>query len=67
VNTTIFTVTPLQISALSDNRAAMLVGNILWAEIRRIGLPTTRVNISTRINVPDGGVDASLSPASESC
>src|SRR6266851_2325204 len=57
---TIFTVTPEQLAALDAARAVALVANLLWAEARRIGLPTTQVRISSRINVPDGGVDASV-------
>jgi hypothetical protein len=60
MNQTVFSVTSEQLAALDAKRAVELVANILWAEVRRIGLPTTRVNISTRINVADGGVDASV-------
>jgi len=60
VNPTMFTVMPEQLEALDATRAVMLVANLLWAEVRTIGLSTTRVNISTRINVADAGVDASV-------
>ena len=32
----------------------------MWAEARRIGASTAGVHVSSRINVPDGGVDAFL-------
>lgn len=57
---TIFTVTPEQLAALNAERAVELVADLLWAEARRLGFPTTQVQVSTRINVPDGGVDASI-------
>jgi len=57
---TIFTVTPQQLAALDAARAVELVADLLWAEARRLGFPTTQVQVSTRINVPDGGVDASI-------
>lgn len=60
---TIFTVTPEHIAALDAARAVEFIADLLWAEARRLGFPTTQVHVSTRINVPDGGVDASVDPA----
>lgn len=57
---TIFTVTAEQIGALDATRAVELVAELLWAEVRRLGVPSTHVHVSTRINVPDGGIDASI-------
>lgn len=57
---TIFTVTAEQLAALDAARAVGLVADLLWAEARRLGVPTTHVHISMPINVPDGGVDASV-------
>lgn len=57
---TIFTVTAEQIAALDAARAVELVADLLWAEARRLGLSTTHVHVSTRITVPDGGIDASV-------
>jgi len=42
------------------------MADLLWAETRRLGLPTTRVRVSRRITVPDGGVDASVADATDS-
>lgn len=57
---TVFSVTTQQVGALDAARAVELVRDLLWAEARRIGFATSRVKISTRINVADGGVDASI-------
>ena len=57
---TIFTVTAEQIAALDAARAVELVADLLWAEARRLGFPTTHVHVSMRITVPDGGIDASV-------
>jgi hypothetical protein len=57
---TVFSVTPQDIAGLDAKRAVELVADLLWAEARRIGAATTGVHVSSRINVPDGGVDASL-------
>src|SRR5207249_1805691 len=46
--------------ALDAARAVELMADLLWAEARRLGFPTTHVHVSSRINVPDGGVDASV-------
>lgn len=62
---TIFTVTPQDIGGLDAKRAVDLIADLLWAETRRLGLPTTRVRVSRRITVPDGGVDASVADATD--
>jgi hypothetical protein len=56
----IFSVTHQQIGALDAARAVELVADLLWAEARRLGFPTTHVHVSSRTNVPDGGVDTSV-------
>lgn len=61
---TILTVAIEQLAALDAAGAVSLMADLLWAEARRIGLPTTEVHISRRINAPDGGVDASVVPSS---
>ncbi len=37
-----------------------LFQNLLWAEAHKMGIPISKVTISMRINVPDGGVDAEI-------
>lgn len=49
---------------LTPDRAVRFFQELLWAECRRIGLPVTAANISSDINVRDGGVDASITRAS---
>ena len=33
---------------------------MIWAEAHRFGIPPSKVTISLRITVPDGGVDAAI-------
>lgn len=56
----IFTVTNGDLARLIPEYAVELIRDLLWAEARRIGLPVTRVHISTRTDVPDGGIDATI-------
>lgn len=57
---TIFTVQNEDLERLGPEEAVDSIRELLWAEARRIGLPTTSVNISTWVDVPDGGIDASV-------
>ena len=57
---TILTVTTEQIGALDATRAVKMIAGLLHAELRRLGVPITHAQISMRINVPDGGIDASV-------
>ena len=57
---TVLTVTPADLSRLSPDDAVRFTAELLWAEAARVGLPITSVNISFRIDVPDGGVDAAV-------
>ena len=62
---TIFTVTNEHLQRLNPHQAVQFFAKVLWAETRRVGLPVTSVNISSRLNVSDGGVDATIhSPVS---
>lgn len=62
---TIFTVTNRQLAYLAAGPAIELLGGILRAEARRIGLPPTSINISNWVDVADGGIDATITaPAS---
>ena len=66
---TIFAIRAEHISRLDPNDAVRFTAELLWAEAVRLGLPPTAVSISARVNVPDGGVDASIdvdSPAGSS-
>lgn len=51
-------ITTKMLAALSANDAVRVMRSLLWADARRAGIPLHKVRISTRVNVPDGGVDA---------
>jgi hypothetical protein len=57
---TIFTVKNEDLNRLSPAEAVTSFRELLWAEARRQGIPISNVNISSWINVPDGGIDASV-------
>lgn len=57
---TIFTVKNEDLARMSPEEAVEFFRELLWAEARRIGISITKILISTRINVPDGGVDATV-------
>jgi hypothetical protein len=57
---TIFTVKNEHLQRLNPDEAVWFFADLLTAEIRRLGLPVTSVNISSRTNVPGGGVDAAI-------
>jgi hypothetical protein len=63
---TIFTVANDDLGRLTPAGAVELLRDILWADARRAGLATTRINVSAWVDVPDGGIDASVAaePAS---
>ena len=55
---TIFTVTNDDLGRLDSTEAVLFFRELLWAEARRLGIETNRINVSIQTNVPDGGVDA---------
>lgn len=57
---TILTVRNEHLSLLSPEDAVIFFRELVWAEAARIGLPIDKINVSSWINVPDGGVDASV-------
>ncbi len=63
---TIFTVANDDLGRLTPAGAVELLRDILWADARMVGIPTTSINVSAWVDVPDGGVDASVTaePAS---
>lgn len=56
----IFTVTNDDLNRLDPAEAVRFFRDLLWAEARRLGIEISRINVSSRINVPDGGVDATV-------
>ncbi len=57
---TIFTVRNEDLSRLNPTEAVLFFRDLLWAEARRIGIDISKINVSSRVNVPDGGVDAAV-------
>ena len=60
----IFTVTNDDLGRLDSTKAVLFFRELLWADTRRIGIAISKVNVSTRTNVPDGGVDATVAAGS---
>ena len=57
---TIFTVKNEHLDLLNERTAVGFFQKLLWAEARRIGIEVSKIKVSSRINVPDGGVDATV-------
>lgn len=56
----IFTVTNEDLGRLDPAEAVRFFRELLWAEARRLGIGLSQINVPSRINVPDGGVDATV-------
>ncbi|MCP4397669.1 MAG: hypothetical protein GY801_10270 [bacterium] len=57
---TILTVKNRHLQDLNSVEAVELFRELLYAEAMRIGVPLKNSNTSTRADVPDGGIDASI-------
>lgn len=57
---TIFTVRNEDLSRLDPENAVQLVRELLWAEARSIGVEFSKINVPSTVNVPDGGIDATV-------
>ena len=57
---TIFTVRNEDFTQLNQNTAVEFFQKLLWAEARRLGIEISKINVSSQVNVPDGGVDATV-------
>lgn len=55
---TIFTIKNESLERLGPQEAVILFRDLLWAEARKIGIPISKIHISSWIDVPDGGIDA---------
>jgi hypothetical protein len=55
---TILTVKPEDIQRLGAKEAVVAFRDLLWAEARRIGVLLSQLSVSSRVDVPDGGIDA---------
>ncbi len=60
---TLFTVQPEDLARWDAQEAVALFRELLWAEARTIGLPTSNVRVSELIDVADGGIDAAVEGA----
>ena len=60
---TIFTVKNDDLDRLDPTAATLFFRELLWAAARRIGIEISKINVSSRINIPDGGVDATVDDA----
>ena len=56
----IFTVTNEDLDRLDPAEAVRFFRELLWAEARRLGIEMSQINVSSQVNVPDGGVDATV-------
>ncbi len=56
----IFTVKNEHLDLLDQNTAVRFFQKLLWAEARSLGIELNKINISSRVNVPDGGIDATV-------
>ena len=56
----IFTVTKENLGRLDPAEAVRFFRELLWAEARRLGIEMSQINVSSQVNVPDGGVDAAV-------
>ena len=56
----IFTVKNEDLSRLDADSAVVFFQKLLWAEARRIGVELSKIAISRRVNVKDGGIDATV-------
>ena len=54
----IFTVKNADLALLDQNTAVEFFQKLVWAEARRLGIELSKIRVSRRVNVPDGGVDA---------
>jgi len=60
---TVLAVRNEDLARLGSGEAVDLIRELFWAEARRVGLPIAQVNVSAAVNMPDGGIDASVSAA----
>ena len=60
INHNIFSVTNDDLGRLDQTTATIIFQELLWAEARRIGVEISKINVSRRVNVPDGGIDATI-------
>lgn len=62
----IFSLQPHNLNSINAERAVKNFRDLLWCHARRHGLSVTKVHITSRVNVSDGGVDAKIDDNIES-
>ena len=60
---TIFTVKNEHLDRLDQNKAVGFFQDLIWAEARRLGIELSKINVPHRVNVRDGGIDATVNDA----
>src|SRR5215469_6939534 len=53
-----FDVTPVELGLLGPEPAVAVLREMLWAEVRNLGIPISDTDIPFAVNDADGGVDA---------
>ncbi|KAF0108436.1 MAG: hypothetical protein FD146_1010 [Anaerolineaceae bacterium] len=56
----IFTIREEFLRNLDGAEAVKLFQDLIYAETMRVGIPSSKINISLQVNVPDGGIDATV-------
>ncbi len=57
---TISTVKPEHLSVLGPSESVLFFRDLLWAEARRLGPGSCKIDVPSKINVADGGIDATV-------
>ena len=60
-----FDVTPVELSHLGSEPAVAVLREMLWAEVRNLGIPISDTDIPFSVNDADGGVDAVVTGTSK--
>src|SRR5688500_15159852 len=55
---------PSTLGRLGPVDAIKLFGALLWCSARRWSVPLNAITITSRVDVPDGGIDADIQPNS---
>lgn len=61
MESSLYSVTNDDLRRLDAGEAVALISELLWAEATRLGIPTSKIHISSNVNASDGGVDAKIS------
>ncbi len=56
----LFDLSPVQLGNLDAEQSVEIFRDLLWCHARKYGVPITKVHITSRITVSDGGIDAKI-------